>query len=248
MKIKRENIQSWQGKNLGAHVLFSSAGIAQHIWVYNERGSILVDTGDGLLRDILSHGLDVDRIKGLTYTHGHFDHMGGLHSLLGFLRMIGRKEPLPVCAPQGCTEVFSTVDNFIKCYRDSIPFKILYEEVQPRRTMHLAEMMIDAYPVVHCGSTDQSGILDQIPAMGYRIFYRGETIAISGDTGACPALQKLVKGADLAILEATYRQSDSVGEESLKKVHLSEDLAIEIGRTAKSYILVHKGERKRITP
>ena len=248
MKTQRENMQSWQGKNISVHVLFSIAGVAQHIWVYNEHGSILVDTGDGLLRDLLSHGLDVDRIRGLVFTHGHFDHMGGLHSLLGFLRMIARKEPLPICAPQGCTEVFSIVDNFMMCYRDSIPFKIFCEEIQPQQTLQIAKMTINAYPVVHCGSIEGSGILDQIPAMGYRIFYRGETIAISGDTGVCPALQELVKGADLAILEATYGQSESVGEESLKKVHLTEDSAIEIGRTAKNYILVHKGERKRITP
>jgi len=84
--------------------------------------------------------------------------------------------------------------------------------------------------------------------MGHRIFDRGETIAMSGDTGVCPALQKLVKEAGLAILEATYKKSESVGEESLKKIHRTEDSAIEIGRTAKNYILVHKGERKRITP
>lgn len=246
MKRQKKNFQSWQGKTIGVQVLFSKAGVAQHIRISNKHGSILVDTGDGLLRDLLSHGLEMDRIRGLAYTHGHFDHMGGLHSLLGYLRMIGRKRLLTVCAPQGCTEVFSTVDNFTSCYRGSIPFKISCKKIQPRQTLQMARMTIKAYQVVHCGSTAGSGILDPIPAVGYRISYRGETVAISGDTGICPALLELVKGADLAILEATYHRSEDVGEESLEKVHLAEDLAHQIGRTAKNHILVHKGKRTEI--
>jgi ribonuclease BN (tRNA processing enzyme) len=105
-------------------------------------------------------------------------------------------------------------------------------------------MSIEAFPVLHCGSTKDSGILAPVPAMGYRISYKDETVAISGDTGNCPSLKRLVGGADLAILEATYRSRSDVGEEYLQKVHLSRDLATKLGGTAKEFILVHKGRRK----
>jgi len=246
MKNEEKNIQSWQGKNIEVNILYSRAGIAQHIWISNENGSILIDTGDGILRDLLSNQLDLNQIRGIIFTHGHFDHMGGLHSFLGFLRMIGRDESLLIFAPEGCTEVFSIVDNFKKCYPDTMPFKISCKEVKSQEVFQIADLMIKAYPVVHCGSIKGSGILSQIPAMGYRISHKGETIAISGDTGICTSLKELVKGADLAILEATYLKSAKVNKESLEKLHLSEDLAKEIGKLAKDFILVHKGKRKGV--
>lgn len=236
----------WKGKGLSVNILYSRAGVAQQIWISNESGSLLFDTGDGVLRDIISNELDIDQIRAIIFTHGHFDHVGSLHSLLGFLRMKGRKEELPILAPEGCTEVFSIVDNFIRCYPDTMPFKISRKEIRSQEILHIADMSIEAYPVVHYGSIKGSGILGKIPAMGYRISYKGETIAISGDTGMCPSLKELVKGADLAIIEATIQTSKGAKKETLEKVHLSEDLAKEVGKLAKDFILIHKGKRKGI--
>ncbi|MCD6161063.1 MAG: ribonuclease Z [candidate division Zixibacteria bacterium] len=239
----KNTAQAWHGKNLDVKILFSVAGLATQIWIENEQGSLLIDTGDGTLRDIVANKLDYKKIKGLLYTHGHFDHMGGLHTILSFLRMIGRTEPLPIIAPAGCTEVFSTIDNFIRCYPDSTAYEILCRKGNSDDCFELSGMAIKPYPVVHCGSIMDGRILDQIPAFGYRISCRDEHIAISGDTGDCPALRELVQDADLAIIEASYKDSANISKDILKKVHLSEDLAIEIGKTAKEYILVHKIRR-----
>lgn len=244
MNYYPNTIQAWHGKNIDAKVLFSIAGLSTQIWIENEQGSLLIDTGDGTLRDIVANKLDFKKIKGLLYTHGHFDHMGGLHSILSFLRMVGRTEPLPIIAPDGCIEVTSTVENFIKCYTGSIPYDILYNKNNPDDSHEISGMVIKPYPVVHCGSIMNGRILDQIPAFGYRISCRDEHIAISGDTGDCPALRELVRDADLAIIEASYKDSANISKDILKKVHLSEDIAIEIGKTAKEYMLVHKIRRQ----
>ncbi len=245
MKKREKYSQSWQGESLNVNILYSRAGVAQQIWVSNENGSILFDTGDGILRDIISNELNIAQIKAIVFTHGHFDHVGGLHSLLGFLRMKGRKEPLPIFAPEGCTEVFSIANNFLKCYQDTVPFEISFREIYPHAVFQICDISIEAYPVVHCGGIKGSGILGEIPALGYRISYKGETIAISGDTGMCPSLKELVKGADLAILEATLKTSKGANKETLEKVHLSEDLAREVGKLAKDFILIHKGKRRK---
>ncbi len=244
MSDKDDQDKRWRGKKIEARILYSRAGVAQHIWIEGEDGSVLVDAGDGLIRDLLTCKLDPKRIRGVIFTHGHFDHMGGLHSLLGFLRMIGRKEALPIHAPRGCTEVFSIARNFMNCYPDTIPFEISCKELQPGEVFKIAKMMIRVYPVVHCGSIEGAEILDPIPAVGYRISHKGETIAISGDTGFCTSLKELVKGADLAIIEATHQRSEGVDKDILERVHLSEDLAKKIGKLAKDYMLVHRGKSK----
>ncbi|KPL02675.1 MAG: hypothetical protein AMJ90_05130 [candidate division Zixibacteria bacterium SM23_73_2] len=244
MRNRKGFFYSWSGKSIKIKVLYSRAGIAQHIWMENEKGWILVDAGDGIIRDLLSNKVNFEELKGVIFTHGHFDHMGGLHSLLGYLRMVGRIKSLLIFAPKGCTEVFSIAENFRKCYPGTIPFKIMCNDVHPHRVFQIAGMKIKPYPMIHCGGIEGYGILDRIPALGYRISYKGETVAISGDTGFCHSLRELVKGADLAVLEATYENSKGIEKDSLERVHLSEDLAKRIGKLAKDFILVHKGKSK----
>lgn len=207
----------------------------------NSWGAVLIDAGDGVLRDVLAHGLDLEQLRGILVTHGHFDHVGGLHSLLGFLRMKGRKEPLSIFMPEGCREALSVLEGFLESYKDTTPFEISSREIRPHQLFEIGGMSIEPYPVVHCGSTKRNGILDPVPATGYRISCKGEVVAISGDTGMCASLKKLVTGADLAVLEAVYEKSEEVDRELLEKVHLSQDLAGRIGKLAKEFILVHRG-------
>ncbi|MDD3732364.1 MAG: ribonuclease Z [candidate division Zixibacteria bacterium] len=243
MSVDEDTVIKWQGKHLAVTVLFSRAGLAQQIWIEHENRALLFDTGDGTLRDMLFNNFDWHKIRGIFYTHGHFDHIGGIYSLLGFLRMVGRTEPLPIYAPEGSHEVFSSIVTFKRCYPGSVPFNIPGYELTPHEKTDLAGMTIEAYPVVHCGSVDVDIIQDQIPAFGYRIACQGETVAISGDTGLCDSLRELVNGVDLAIIEATAWKKAEMSPAMLERVHLAEDVAVELGKTANEYILVHKGKR-----
>jgi ribonuclease Z len=234
---------TWRGQHVHVYVPFTRAGVAQQIWIENKQGAILVDAGDGTLRDILAHDLSLDKLRGIFFTHGHFDHMGGLHTLLGFLRMIGRKEELPLYSPEGCTEVNAMVIGFISCYADTIPYQIQARTCPPREPFEFAGMTIEVYPMVHYGGIAGAGLLAQVPAAGYRISCRGETVAISGDSAECPALCELVRGADLALIEATFADATKVSKETLAKTHLTEAQAVALGETAKEYRLVHKGSR-----
>jgi len=93
---------------------------------------------------------------------------------------------------------------------------------------------------IHSGSLDGGIILDRIPSHGYRIRCKNETVEISGDTGDCDSLRKNMVDVDLAVIEATYTSSKNQTEEELTRVHLSQELAVQIGSLAKEYILVHK--------
>ena len=71
-------------------VLYSKAGIATQILVRNSLIFLLLDIGDGIIRDLLENGVKIPITKPvhIFITHGHYDHCGGLYSFLGFLRML----------------------------------------------------------------------------------------------------------------------------------------------------------------
>lgn len=243
MELDNRFSADWRGRLLAVHILYSRAGVAQHIWVEDDRDALLVDAADGVLRDILERRMNLRRLRAIIITHGHFDHMGGLHSLFGFLRMIGREEPLLIAAPEGSTETFSVIANFIRLYEDSLPFKIISRGLRDRETVKFDSLEISGWPVIHCGSTDKGGIGDPIPAFGYRISSGGDTVAITGDTGAAATLEPLVSGADLAIIEATYKTDGPESIEARNNVHLTEEEARRLGGLAQDYILVHRVTR-----
>jgi ribonuclease BN (tRNA processing enzyme) len=154
--------------------------------------------------------------------------------------MKGRKEDLPIYVPEGCSEALLIVNSFTQQYKETMLFTPQIKELKDYEEVIIAGIKVKGFPVVHFGGVKGFGILDQIPAFGYRISHKREIIAISGDTGICSTLKELVKGADIAFIEATIPSSKKAPTEIIEKVHLSEDLAHEVGKLAKYYILIHK--------
>jgi len=216
--------------------MYSKAGVATQILISTLECDILVDVGDGTLRDLLKLDYDFERLKAIAITHGHFDHVGDLWTLLGFLRMIGRTSDLFLIAPLSCSEVGNVVKGFMKVYDDTMPFRVIVKELLNEEKLAIRRIDVQAFSVIHRGSTKVYGVGKRIPAVGYSISYNKQRIVISGDTGMCQSLKKFVKGADLAILEATMKEKTAKNSE----VHLSIEEATKIGKTAKKSILIHQ--------
>jgi len=62
----------------------------------SEEYNLLVDTGDGISRALMSNGINFETIKGIIFTHLHPDHFSGLPSLIVQMKIMNRKESLDI--------------------------------------------------------------------------------------------------------------------------------------------------------
>jgi ribonuclease BN (tRNA processing enzyme) len=231
---------AWENDEARVDVLFSAAGVATNIAMLSKFSGriLLADVGDGTLRDLLFQGsLDfVNELNLIIITHGHFDHMGGLFSLLGFLRMLKRSAPLDILIPKGCKEVSSTVKTFKDSYCDTLPFQIRVQEMGHDSEFHTDFFHVRSLEVEHYGLENATGDDVLMPALGYRVSIGKSVIAFTGDSRMCPVLEEVVKEADLALIEATAGTSF----EADLKAHLSDGEAQQLGSLAKNHLLIHR--------
>ncbi|MFX0123611.1 MAG: MBL fold metallo-hydrolase [Candidatus Hodarchaeota archaeon] len=219
-------------------VLYSSAGIATQILIQDsQKLIILLDIGDGIIRDLLQEGLSFPLTVPLYIflTHGHYDHCGGLFSLLGFLRMVGQTSPVEIYYPAGSIEIEGLIDLFTSSYPESIPYELKTSSLKPLDEVKIAEdLRIVVYQMKHMGSTLSYGILPEIPALGYVIFRKDEKwLAYTGDTGMNENLPIFLKNASHAYIEATNLSDQQ------SVYHLNVKEARKLGKLAKDFTLVH---------
>ena len=242
--------RSWKGRNFRLDLMYSVAGVSTSMFLTTTDGMLLVDTGDGALRDMLSLGRKMlgesdytdneslealsNMVTGVLITHPHFDHYAGLLPLVNFLQLIGRKNPLPVIYPEGGKAVELIADH----YMDNLFEESLYDldlfSMGDRDRINLGSLEIEARDTIHRDSRPgHVGV--RIPAVGYSVRKGDERLVFSGDTGDAKSLKEFAEGADLLVAEATYPEPGDLSE----GVHLTIEEALEAGSAAKELMLIH---------
>jgi ribonuclease BN (tRNA processing enzyme) len=117
-----------------------------------------------------------------------------------------------------------------------LPFEFRYHELTHGTEFDTDFFKVASFEVEHFGA--ENGLAHNVfmPALGYRVRIGDTVIGYTGDTRPCQGAEDIVRDADLAIIEATRKETP----ESERRVHLSEDEAKELGKLAKNYLLVHK--------
>ena len=164
--------------------------------VEHEGSSIVLDLGNGALGALQRH-VDLERIDAVLLSHLHVDHCIDLTSYYVFRRYHPRGvlPRIPVFGPRGTAERMAAAYGL-----DADPgmtqefdFRPLGDVgVQPTG-LALGPFTITTIPVVH-----------PVEAYAIRVEAGGRSLVYSGDTGACPSLIDLARGADIALFEASF--------------------------------------------
>jgi ribonuclease BN (tRNA processing enzyme) len=151
---------------------------------------ILLDLGSGALGPLQRFGT-AEALDGVFLSHLHADHCLDLCGLYVFRRYHpgGALPRIPVWGPEGVAERMSRAYD--------LPAPGMSEEFDFRTyagPVELGPFLVEPRVVAH-----------PVPAFGLRVTSGGRTLAYTGDTGPCSALDELVSGADLLLAEASFR-------------------------------------------
>lgn len=177
------------------------------------RDAFVFDSGSGSVRKLLRMGFPADRLKAVFLTHLHSDHLDGLGELLLQAWVNGaRTTPLPVYGPPGVEEV---VAGFRQAYTLDSGYRVAHHGpkiVQPSGFGGAAQVIAapTGKPARALVWSDDGVRITVIkvahppiePAYGYRIDYKGRSVAISGDTVYSPDFVAASRGVDVMFHEA----------------------------------------------
>jgi ribonuclease BN (tRNA processing enzyme) len=155
---------------------------------------VLLDLGNGALGALHKYA-DPLSIDAVLLSHLHADHCLDLASyyVLRKYHPTGPQRPIPVWGPT------RTADRMARAY--DLPLdpgmRHEFEFHEWAGSIEFGPFAIDAIPVAH-----------PVPAFGLRVTAGGATLAYSGDTGPCPALDDVARSADLFLAEASFRSLD----------------------------------------
>lgn len=165
---------------------------------------VVLDLGNGALGALQKYcGLyDIDAI---LLSHLHADHCIDLcaYWVARNYRLEGCPEPVPVYGPEG------TAGRLARAY--DMPELPGMTEVFDFRT--LAEGSFELGPL----TVTVARVNHPVEAFAFRIDHGDRSLVYSGDTGECPELVELARGADLFLCEAAYTH----GKETFTAVHLN---------------------------
>jgi ribonuclease BN (tRNA processing enzyme) len=157
-------------------------------------GRILLDGGAPLLPHLHRCGVDPGAIDVVFLTHFHGDHTLGLPPFVLY-RIFVDPRPITFIGPEGIEARMEALfevswgQDWQLAMRHR--FNVKYEVAQPSGSA--AGYKYESIKLDH-GTSGSNG---------YRIYVDDRILAYSGDTEATAPLDKLVRGADVAIVEAT---------------------------------------------
>jgi ribonuclease Z len=180
-----------------------------------EAGStrLLFDCGRGATLRLTEVGVPIGSVSRLFLTHLHSDHVIQIPDLLltGWAGG-GRAIPLEVWGPDGTREMMDHLQQAfafdIRMRRDideqlaGDGIKVMSHDIKEGIVLDEQGVKVTAFLVDH-------GLLT--PAFGYRVDYRGHSVALSGDTRLSENLVRFAQGVDVLVHEVVDAEANPQG-------------------------------------
>lgn len=163
----------------------------------------LFDCGRGATIRLAQAGVSIGSINRLFLTHLHSDHVVQIPDLVLTGWTGGRRTtPLEVWGPEGTRDM---MDHIQRAFAFDVHMRRDVDEKLPARGIQVVSHDIKEGVVFDQGGVKVTAFLVDHgpvqPAFGYRIDYRGHSVALSGDTRVSENLIRFAQGVDVLIHE-----------------------------------------------
>lgn len=159
-----------------------------HVWL---------DAGTGTFARLQEH-VGIDEIAAIVVTHGHTDHFIDVLPAFYARHYGGMGAPgLPFYSPDGFVEGMRLLVS--ENGRDVMSEAYSFLTVQGGDDFDVGPLRFTVFEMTHIG----------VNAVGYRVEAGGAVLAYTGDSGPCPEVVEMARGADLFVAEATYQDASN---------------------------------------
>ena len=167
--------------------------------------NLCVDLGSGTLAALQEH-IAIADINGVVISHAHYDHFLDLYPL--YVARYWHEDDLPAIPLVAPTGFFDFLLRLVHSQERKGNFGSVYEpnEVEPGADAEVGPFRIQTTLLPHW-----------VPNIGTRISASGSVLTYTGDTGPSEEIERLARGADLLIAEASWQQAP----EGIEPFHLT---------------------------
>ena len=165
--------------------------------------NVLLDCGPGVLAN-LSRILPCGALDAVILSHLHYDHMSDLLPMQYALEMNSRPAPMPLLAPETPAPVRALL-------------RAPAYDLRPVQDCAIGEFRFRFFPVRH-----------PVECYALRAECDGRSFVYTGDTNEVEGLDRFAQGADLMLIDASFRAADW----NMKLPHLSAEGAARLASRA----------------
>lgn len=152
----------------------------------------LIDCGEGIGKELIKLGIDLDKLRCIFITHAHGDHILGLPTLILWSSYLKKK--LKIIALKEVNDIIKKITEFtgIGHHLSNIEFIDLNE------CEDICKCFKDDKIEVYYTSVDHT-----VPTIAFKVIDKksGKSIVYSGDTKPCKNIIELSRNVDLLIYE-----------------------------------------------
>lgn len=159
---------------------------------------MLLDFGPRTLSNLLKTGINRHRITHILFSHFHADHFSDFITFFFdaviYAKHASRLRPdLTIIGPKGTRKLMRMIMAGFPSFSPP-PFGITFREVSDRR-FTIGDTSVTPRTMTH---------VPDLHTVGYRIDYRGKSVAYSGDTEYCANVVRLCSEADIGVLDCSW--------------------------------------------
>ncbi len=194
---------------------------------------LLIDCGNGLLKHLMSHDIDIYKIDTILITHLHADHFFDLPFIILLRSFTSVENDLMIYGPLGTKKAVYKL--FEVGYSDIKDVDSYLDKGRTNIIEYTNTRIVDEHYLIKTYEVDHG---EFSPAYGFTVSDGVVTIGYSGDSKRCENIDMIVQSSDISILDCSF----VTGNKSHMGVNDIEDL---IDEYDKEIVVTHLSNESR---